>query len=752
MAASQAILPAAQGGEHSDGGDEDHSASVQVEAIQYGEVSQSLAVPTKTGEEEAVYETQYDDERPRTAGSAYSAQSDYNNASDRVAGLLITSKPEPNEPNESPAKAVFVRPTAGLETASPPAFTFSKANRPQLDMVGTRKGPLAAVDLRDAKAAEREAAAETQTHGTLAYALSTLHDADHSDAGHQPTEVPPSVQEEHVLQQEAHQSAEQQQGAPEDADHIAIEAEQQTVQPAEPLKMKRKKRKKRYDTAPTEQPEAYAYATPAEEPLLLRDEMEYQNTHVIQNIEPTVEPEQAEVFEPAAEHLEDARPATPVTQFADTEATPADGSPQIQLQHDLQAAAFEQSQVVDADSALAGDRATEGNVDDAMQHQHSLAEVLHVEDCTSLQTHLRVSARRTEDDRPQQQAMRPATRGAYARGRALGMQRTQAVRGGRIDRRALGLTNTGAALVRRQGPSRRSTAPAPSGHPSSELPPTQRQPSEHPMSDPLSSDGISEMEGMVLKVREKTKALKQQHGTDREALHAKIEDIVAAKQALQDDLTTVQQQKTDLSALLEQQRGKTIAYETKLNRFKTFVTGLGNDVDALKKEAGTTRRKGEQLAQEGGDRKAEQAALFQQLSMCAEKSAQLKDQALRACQEAQSDLQAAQIRNEYLEKQLSERIGLLAEERDRRAQLERQLVTVASSDEHLLRALKQNNDAVLDKLFEIHATLEDDESQKTSVEMVEKTLAAVQGLNTQQSSNADDLVSVKDMVEALSEK
>ena len=162
-----------------------------------------------------------------------------------------------------------------------------------------------------------------------------------------------------------------------------------------------------------------------------------------------------------------------------------------------------------------------------------------------------------------------------------------------------------------------------------------------------------------------------------------------------------------------------------------------------------TRRKGEQLAREGEECKAEQAALFEQLSSCVSESARLKNDALKAGQQAQYDLQAAILRNEYLEQQLGERIGLLAEERDRRAHLERQLVIVATSDEAVHLALKTNNDGVLIKLSGIHATLEALGSDKEPAKLAVKTLATIQALNAQHSSNADDLSSIRDMVESI---
>ena len=271
-------------------------------------------------------------------------------------------------------------------------------------------------------------------------------------------------------------------------------------------------------------------------------------------------------------------------------------------------------------------------------------------------------------------------------------------------------------------------------------------------SDQSLSDVNDYMQILAYKVQQKQQSSSRKLAAEREAMEVEMQPILQAKQALEEELALVRQQNVTLDTTLAQQKSMVAAYDLKINRFKTFVDGLGHDVDALKKDAGVTRRKGEQLAQEGEDRKAEQVALFEQLSTCAEKSAQLKDQALKACQDAQSQLQTAHLRNNYLEEQLSERVGLLAEERDRRSQLERQMANKASRDETVVRALKRNNDAVLDKLFEIHAVVEDTESERKTTDLMETALAAVQALTSQHSANADDLVSVKGMVESLSER
>lgn len=253
------------------------------------------------------------------------------------------------------------------------------------------------------------------------------------------------------------------------------------------------------------------------------------------------------------------------------------------------------------------------------------------------------------------------------------------------------------------------------------------------------------------KVRQKEQSLTASFVAEREHLHAELQQVVDAKQMLQNELEQVFQHRDSLTAILDKQKGKVAAYESKINRFKTFVDGLGNDVDSLKKDANATRRKSELLTQEKDDRKAERDALFDELNICAERSAQLKTQALKACQETHAELQLATLRADYLDQQLGEKVGLLAEERDRRSQLERQLASVSSSDETVFRALQSNTNDILDKLYEIRGDIEEAKTNDEISDMLKSTLAAVQGLNSQVTGTAD-IADVKGLIEALSER
>ncbi|KAI6865931.1 hypothetical protein KC323_g4157 [Hortaea werneckii] len=269
-------------------------------------------------------------------------------------------------------------------------------------------------------------------------------------------------------------------------------------------------------------------------------------------------------------------------------------------------------------------------------------------------------------------------------------------------------------------------------------------------SDQSASDIEDYLQVFGYKMHVKKQEAARKHAAERDALLAELQREIEAKSALQEELRSARADRKSLITSVEQQKTRVRTLEHKVSRFRTFVDGLGNDMDALKKESGATRRRSERLIQEGEERKAEQHVLLEQLSDCAEKSAQLQSSALKACQETQSELKIAQQQNNYLEQQLNEKVGLLAEERDRRVQQEARAVRDAGSNQAVLSALKVNHDALLDQLYLIRTLIEDAENDKKSTDLVEKVLAAVQALTSQQSANADDLLSMTGDMQSLS--
>ncbi|KAI6831995.1 hypothetical protein KC342_g7550 [Hortaea werneckii] len=272
----------------------------------------------------------------------------------------------------------------------------------------------------------------------------------------------------------------------------------------------------------------------------------------------------------------------------------------------------------------------------------------------------------------------------------------------------------------------------------------------HGQSDQSASDIEDYFQVFGYKMHVKKQEAARKHAAERDALLAELQHEAEAKSALQEELRSARADRTLLITSVEQQKTRVRTLEHKVSRFRTFVDGLGNDMDALKKESGATRRRSERLIQEGEERKAEQHFLLEQLSDCAEKSAQLQSSALKACQETHAELKMAQQQNNYLEQQLNEKVGLLAEERDRRAQQDARSVSDAGSNQAVLSALEANQESLLEQLYLLRTLIEDAQNDKRSIDLVEKVLAAVQALTSQHSANADDLLSMSGNMQTLS--
>lgn len=290
---------------------------------------------------------------------------------------------------------------------------------------------------------------------------------------------------------------------------------------------------------------------------------------------------------------------------------------------------------------------------------------------------------------------------------------------------------------RKQKQSRRATAPAPS---------------EQGPVDESSSDINDYLQIVAFKIQQREQAAAASLANERESLQAELQQAIDTKRMLQEELDNALQQKDSLATTVDEHHAKITAYELKVNRFKTFVDGLGKDVDSLKKDANNARRQGEQLAQENVTRRAERDALQYQVTIWAERSAQLNNQTLKACHETQSELEKVVMHNNYLDQQLSEKAGLLGEERDRRSQLEKQLTSTASSDKDLLQALKSNHDAILEQLSEVHETVKESQDHQKLSDMLQTTFNAVDGLSSDANATKESIASVKELVESMSQR
>ncbi|KAK3691772.1 hypothetical protein LTR37_018430 [Vermiconidia calcicola] len=267
------------------------------------------------------------------------------------------------------------------------------------------------------------------------------------------------------------------------------------------------------------------------------------------------------------------------------------------------------------------------------------------------------------------------------------------------------------------------------------------------------SDIMDYMQILAFKVRQKEQSCLARIENERMTMQAELQSARETKHMLEEQLGNVLQQKETLAAEVEKRQTKVASYESKINRFKTFVDGLGKDVDYLKREATASRRKAEQLALDDENRKAEHNALLEQLRTGSEQSSLLRDRALRACNDAQSELQPAIQRGDYLEQQLSEKVGLLSAERDRCAKLERQITSTAESEKNLLKMLTANHNTILEKLYEFQAMSQKvREEDVAAADKLEALSANVQGLNSSATATVEGISAIRELVDSMSQR
>ncbi|KAF7191429.1 hypothetical protein HII31_07452 [Pseudocercospora fuligena] len=268
----------------------------------------------------------------------------------------------------------------------------------------------------------------------------------------------------------------------------------------------------------------------------------------------------------------------------------------------------------------------------------------------------------------------------------------------------------------------------------------------------LRSTDVEEAIGdLTSKIRRKSKAESAKHDAERETLKRQLQQALDGQGLLQGRLNIVEQENKKLSAAMSEQAAKFLGHQSKTSRLKAFVDGLGNDLAVVRKDSFAHRQQTEQLISDVGLNRRDHNALLEQMSACTDRSAQLKAEALKAFRETKEKLVVATVQSSNLEKQLREKDQLLSEEKHLRSQLQSRLNDADTSSETITRQMKAVSDTILDKLFEIHATLECGNTKDDLVNMLEKIAAAIQALNSQQTSTVEEVTSVKGLVECISE-
>ena len=278
----------------------------------------------------------------------------------------------------------------------------------------------------------------------------------------------------------------------------------------------------------------------------------------------------------------------------------------------------------------------------------------------------------------------------------------------------------------------------------------QTQVATPPADDPL-VDINDYMQVAWFKINQLRQRFETEAVHERETFELQLQQVCEVRDTLQDQLDLTLRVKESQAVTINEQAKKIADYGLNVKRFKVFIDGLGNDINSLKRDAATHSRKREELRQQVTDLEEQRESLRDQLSTWETRTANLKTEMAETCSKAQTESENAAALGKYLEQQLSEKVGMLAEERDRRSQLEKQLALRLSSEGEVKELLADSRNAILDKVTELCTN--DRETQGSSVSgALKKILEGMQALDSRAGYTVEELTTTKDLIEQLKQK
>lgn len=246
------------------------------------------------------------------------------------------------------------------------------------------------------------------------------------------------------------------------------------------------------------------------------------------------------------------------------------------------------------------------------------------------------------------------------------------------------------------------------------------------------------------KVHDNEQKAHARFAAERDSLHAQFMETEEAKEVLQSELTKVHVKNRSLTAIIDTQNSRFSDYATRTKRLKKFVDGLGNDITALKKDADVFHGQSEELKR--------LRSLASALQGHSEKSTQLRNEVVGPYKEALSQLELVTAEKRYLGEQLSEKAGLLAEERDRRAQLEQQLAVSTNThaeEQASLLALKNTSRELLKRMTHVQSKLDQGPGGTADTETLSAVVKIVRQLRKNSLDAVVDVAMIKESLKTL---
>jgi chromosome segregation ATPase len=260
-----------------------------------------------------------------------------------------------------------------------------------------------------------------------------------------------------------------------------------------------------------------------------------------------------------------------------------------------------------------------------------------------------------------------------------------------------------------------------------------------------SSDFEDAVDMVFEKLRRKKQAMAAKHDANKATLLGELQQALGARNATEEELRTAQVKHKDLEVAAEKQRTEFAEFKSKATRLKTFVDGLGKDIDVLRRDRVTLQQKVVQLSAQAEEQHAKRDALLIDVSNMNSELVKV-DRATR-CKLVESTTLAIRLQHEVHEK-----TQLLTQERSLREGILGRLESLHEAAAVATDEIKSSNIGIRDKLCEIHAAVEARENEPGTSAVLESIATGVRGLDLKHVTAVQDVNTIKTMLETLSQR
>jgi len=244
----------------------------------------------------------------------------------------------------------------------------------------------------------------------------------------------------------------------------------------------------------------------------------------------------------------------------------------------------------------------------------------------------------------------------------------------------------------------------------------------------------------------------QEQDARRQAQTQQLLELEASRNLLQHELETTLGEKDGLNTRLREQANQITGQRERFKKLQQFVNSLGNDLRVLHEENKEYQKKCSALQTDIEGQRRDYEGKKQHFIDSIDKVSGLVGHVKRLESESQALILELMASNKILKRNLEEKYGDGAEQRNQRFELGQKLVTTLNKYDELKTVIDQQFNAFLEKHTELRRAIRTISDDTTAHEQVEKLTEVVQRLGNRKQMGTEDMQKLEGTIQSLAER